>query len=116
MTQKKRQAHPSFLCREREAARGGQVGGLALFGQFSDHGDSRFQRFFHGEEHVFRLGRAHEKKPRRRKPEEITAESIWRARFERGEILLHPDDGTVRQHSERKRKTRRSAVVKVALR
>ena len=56
------------------------------------------------------------KKPRRRKPEEIAAESVGRASFERGEILLHPDDGPVRQHSERKRKTRRSAVVKVPLR
>ena len=116
MAQEKCQTHPALLRREREPARGGQIGGLAVFGELSDYRDARLEQFFHGEQHVLRLGCAYEEKPRWRESEEIAAEPIGCACFERGVILLHPDDGAAREHGERKRKTGRRAVMEMTLR
>ena len=114
MTQK--QAQPAPLLRgEREPARGRQIGRQPILRELPDHRRhaAGLQGFFHCPERVSRGGRPHRQKSRGSEPEEIAAQSIKRARLESGEILLHPNYGTVARNErcEGQRKTaRRSAV------
>lgn len=85
----------ALLRGERQPSRGGQVRGPPALGQFAGDGchSARLQRLFHGEERVPDRGRPDKKETRRIEPEQRAAFAVQDTRFERGIILLDPDDG-----------------------
>jgi hypothetical protein len=107
----------AFLRSQREAARRGQIGAPALFGEFPDHGSHtpRLERLFHRPERIARCHRTYHKQSCRIDAEEIAANAVYVARFERGKILLHHDNDTPPRPVEGRnsqRKTQRRAGVK----
>jgi len=105
----KKQAKPApLLRRQRESARGRQIGRQPILRELPDHcrHPTGLQGFFHCPERVAWRGRPHRQKARGCEPEEIAAKPIKRSGLESGEILLYPDNRTIarneRCESERK--------------